>query len=109
MPSLAGYAHLAQDAGYCGGAPRVAEAGVRVVTILGLYRSGASPEDIAERYEGLRVGAVFSALAYAADHMDEIKAYLEEEERFTAELMKDHVPHPKLQAVRQHTEVLPGR
>ncbi|MBI3469396.1 MAG: DUF433 domain-containing protein, partial [Planctomycetes bacterium] len=81
MPSLAGYAHVAQDSGYCGGAPRVAEAGVRVVTVLQLYRSGIPPEEIADRYEGLTLGAVFSALAYAADHREEIDAYLAEEER----------------------------
>ena len=109
MPSLTGYAHLAQDSGYCGGAPRVAEAGVRVVTVWQLYRSGQSPTEIAQNYQSLPLGAVFSALAYAADHMDEIKAYLDEEERFTTELMKDYVPHPKLQAAREHTEVLPGR
>ena len=107
MPSLAGYAHLAQDPGYCGGAPRVAEAGVRVVTILGLYRSGVPPEEIAERYEGLRIGAVFSALAYAADHRDEIDAYLAKEERVTADALRNQIPHPKIQAARERTQILP--
>ena len=56
MPALNGYAHLAQDPGYCGGAPRVAEAGVRVVTVWQLYRSGQSPTEIAQNYQSLPLG-----------------------------------------------------
>ena len=109
MPDLAGYPYLAEDPNYCGGAPRVVQAGVRVVTIWRLYRSGVSADEISKNYESLPLGAVFSALAYAADHLDEIRAYIDEEERFTAELTKDHVSHPKLQAAREQTDVLYGR
>jgi len=47
--------------------------GIRVYTILGLKESGDTPEEIAEDF-GLPLGAVYEALAYAADHTEEMEA-----------------------------------
>jgi len=46
---------------------------VRVYTIQGLRESGDTPEEIAEAYR-LPLGAVYEALAYAADHPEEMDA-----------------------------------
>jgi uncharacterized protein (DUF433 family) len=107
MPPILGYAHLAKDPGYRGGAPRIAAHGLRVSGIVQMYRAGMTPEAISEAYQDLPLGAVFSALAYAADHPEEIEAEIAAEERNTAEAMKDYVFDPKLQAALERGEVLP--
>jgi uncharacterized protein (DUF433 family) len=55
------------------GVTEIAGRGVRVYTILGLRESGDSPEVIAEAYR-LPMGAVYEALAYAANHPEEMEA-----------------------------------
>jgi uncharacterized protein (DUF433 family) len=107
MPPIPGYAHLAQDPGYRGGAPRIAAHGLRVSGIVQMYRAGMTPEAICESYQDLPLGAVFSALAYAADHAQEIEAEIAEEQRDLAEAMKNYVRDPKLQAALERGDVLP--
>ncbi len=107
MPAIEGYKHLARDETHKGGKPRVAEAGVTVYTIVGLYEGGMSPEEISAEYDSLSVGAVFSALAYAADHAEEVKAYFDEAERDEAEFRRNHPLDPKLKAALEHPPFLP--
>ena len=64
------YKHLVQKPD---GTTEIVRRGVRVYTILGLKEAGDSPEVIADAY-GLPVGAVYEALAYAADHAEEMEA-----------------------------------
>ena len=64
------YKHLVQMPN---GTTEVARRGVRVYTILGLRESGDTPEEIAEDFS-LPLGTVYEALAYAADHPDEMEA-----------------------------------
>lgn len=47
--------------------------GVRVYTVLGLRQAGDTPEEIADAYR-LPLGAVYEALAYAADNPGEMDA-----------------------------------
>ena len=69
------YKHLIQKPN---GATEIAGRGVRVYTILGLSESGDSPVVIAKEYR-LPLGAVYEALAYAADHPDEMETIREAE------------------------------
>jgi uncharacterized protein (DUF433 family) len=55
------------------GDTEIARTGLRVYTVLGLYEMGDSAEYIADEYD-VSVAAVFEALAYAADHPDEMEA-----------------------------------
>src|SRR5215216_2588884 len=64
------FKHLATAAN---GATEIEGTGLRVYTILGLYEMGDSAECIAENYE-VPTAAVYEALAYAADHPEEIEA-----------------------------------
>jgi uncharacterized protein (DUF433 family) len=63
--------------------------GLRVYTILGEYEMGRSAEDIAEGHD-IPIAAVYEALAYAADHPDEMEAIAraddEADRRITARL-----------------------
>ena len=69
------YKHLVKKPN---GATEIDGRGIRVYTILGLTESGDSPEVIAKEYR-LPLGAVYEALAYAADHPEEMEAIRERE------------------------------
>jgi len=60
------------------GTTEIAGRGIRVYAILGLKESGDTPDEIAEDYK-LPLGAVYEALAYAADHPAEMEAIREVE------------------------------
>lgn len=60
----------------CGGRAVVADTRIRVSLILGLYRGGATVEEIVEAYPHLRPADVHDALAYAYDHPEEMAADL---------------------------------
>lgn len=47
--------------------------GLRVYTVLSLYETGDSTEYIADAYD-VPIAAVYEALAYAADHSEEMDA-----------------------------------
>jgi uncharacterized protein (DUF433 family) len=65
-------------------------AGVRVYTILGLRQAGDTPEEIADAYR-LPLGAVYEALAYAADNPEEMEAIRQVEAAIEREWMS-HLP-----------------
>jgi uncharacterized protein (DUF433 family) len=57
----------------------IAHTGVRAYTVQGLRLAGDTPEEIAEAYD-LPLGAVYEALAYAADHPEEMEAIAQADE-----------------------------
>ena len=106
MAAIPGYVHLDQDPDSSGGEPRVAGSGVRVYSIWVLGRAGWPPEKISQEYD-IPLGAVFSALAYAADHPQEMKSCLDEDQHAVAEFQDKGVVHPKLRAALEHNPILP--
>ena len=69
------YKHLVKKPN---GATEIAGRGIRVYTVLGLTESGDTPDVIAENYD-LPLGAVYEALAYAADRPEEMEAIRQKE------------------------------
>jgi uncharacterized protein (DUF433 family) len=63
-----------------GGRPRVAGTGVTVQRIVGWYKLGWSPEEIARRIGHLSLAQVHAALAYYHANRDEIEAAIAEDE-----------------------------
>jgi len=61
------------EPGLRGGRPVIAGTGVTVRTIVGHYKLGLSPEEIADQLE-LELAAVYAALAYYHAHRAEIEA-----------------------------------
>ncbi|HEX6511644.1 MAG TPA: DUF433 domain-containing protein [Chloroflexota bacterium] len=59
------------------GVTKIAGGGLCVFNVLGSYTSGDKPEEIAQAFE-LPLAAVFEALAYAAEHPQEMDALREE-------------------------------
>lgn len=64
------------------GRPRIAGTGITVRRIIGWYKLGLTPEEIADRIGQLTLAQVHSALAYYHANQEEIEAdiSLEEEE-----------------------------
>jgi len=77
------YRHLVQMPD---GTTEIAHRGVRVYTILGLKQAGDTPEMIADAYN-LPLGAVYEALAYAADHPEEMEAIRQAELAIQREIL----------------------
>lgn len=57
-----------------GGRPRIAGTGVTVQRVVGWYKLGLTPEEIAERIGHLSLAQVHAALTYYHANQDEIEA-----------------------------------
>jgi len=71
---------IAQTPDICGGRPRIAGTGVSIRRIVGCYKMGSSPEEIADQYGHLNLAQVHAALAYYHANLDQMEAELAEEE-----------------------------
>lgn len=63
-----------------GGRPRIAGTGVTVQRIVGWYKLGLSPEEIAHQFGHLSLAQVHAALAYYHANREEIEAAIAEDE-----------------------------
>ena len=63
-----------------GGRPKVSGTGVSVMRIVGWYKQGMSPEEIAAQYGHLTLAEVHAALAYYHANTEEIEADLADED-----------------------------
>ena len=80
---------ISRDPQYRDGKPCIAGTGITVHRIVGWYKAGLTPEEIADDYEHLSLAQVYAALAYyhanAAEIEKEIQAEEQESERLYAE------------------------
>jgi uncharacterized protein (DUF433 family) len=72
-----------------GGRPRIAGTGVTVRRIVGWYKLGLTPEQIADRTGHLTLAQVHAALAYYHANSEEIEADIAGEEAQIAQLQRD--------------------
>jgi uncharacterized protein (DUF433 family) len=73
-----------------GGRPRIAGTGVTVRRIVGWYKLGLTPEDIARRVGHLSLAQVHAALAYYHANREEIEAGIAAEEEKAERLEREH-------------------
>jgi uncharacterized protein (DUF433 family) len=73
-----------------GGRPRIAGTGVTVRRIVGWYKLGLSPEEIADRIGHLSLAQVYAALAYYHANREEIEADIVAEEAEAERLEREH-------------------
>jgi len=73
-----------------GGRPRIAGTGVTVRRIVGWYKLGLSPEEIADRIGHLSLAQVHAALAYYHANREEIEADITAEEAEAERLKHEH-------------------
>jgi uncharacterized protein (DUF433 family) len=73
-----------------GGEPRIAGTGVTVKRIVGWYKLGFSPEEIADKFGHLSLAQVYAALTYYHANRDEIETALTVEEETAKQLEQQH-------------------
>ena len=73
------------------GRPRIAGTGVTVRRIVGWYKLGLSPEEIARRVGHLSLAQVHAALAYYHANREAIEADIAAEEADFERLEREHV------------------
>ena len=73
-----------------GGRPRIAGTGVTVRRIVGWYKLGLSPEEIADRVGHLSLAQVHAALAYYHANREEIESDIAAEEIEAERLEREH-------------------
>lgn len=71
--------------GRCGGRAVIAGTRIRVSVVLWCHRHGMTVDEILRQYPRLRASDVYDALAYAADHPDEIEADLSADDETAAQ------------------------
>ena len=74
-----------------GGRPRIAGTGVTVMRIVGWYKMGHSPEEIADQYGHLTLAQVHAALAYYHANREEIDTDLTDEATEAERLERQHM------------------
>ena len=79
----------------------VGETRVPLDTVVGVYGTGASPEEIVRRYDTLRLADVFGVLSYYLAHRDEVDAYLAERRRLSAEVRAENQARFPTEGVRE--------
>ena len=72
-----------------GGRPHVAGTGVTVCRIVGWYKLGLNPEEIADRIGHLTLAQVYAALAYYHANQEEIETDIAAEEQEFQQLVED--------------------
>ncbi len=82
---------IVRTPGICGGRPRVAGSGVSVRRIVGWYKLGLSPEEIADEFGHLGLAQVYAALAYYHANREEIESDMAAEEAEAERIEREHV------------------
>jgi uncharacterized protein (DUF433 family) len=72
------------------GEPRIAGTGVTVKRIVGWYKLGFDPEEIADKFGHLSLAQVYAALTYYHANRDEIETLLLDEEETARRLEEQH-------------------
>ena len=73
-----------------GGRPRIAGTGVTVQRIVGWYKLGLSPEEIADEFGHLTLAQVYAALAFYHANRDEIEAAIAAEQKSADRLEREN-------------------
>ena len=72
------------------GRPRIAGTGVTVKRVVGWYKLGLSPEEIADEIGHLTLAQVYAALAYYHANRNEIEADIVDDDAEAARLEEAH-------------------
>ena len=68
------------------GTIRIAGSRVSLDSVIYHYRHGATAEEIALRFPGLRLADIHSCIAYCLNHQEEVDKYLADREQAAADL-----------------------
>lgn len=73
-----------------GGRPRIAGTGITIQRIVGWYKLGLNPEEIAERIGHLSLAQIHAALAYYHANREALEADMDTEEEDAQRLEREH-------------------
>lgn len=68
------------------GVLRVSGTRVTLDTVVGAFREGATPEEIAQQYPSLPLGDIYEVIGYALRHPEEVEEYLRKRACVAAEV-----------------------
>jgi uncharacterized protein (DUF433 family) len=80
------------------GRSRIAGTGVTVQSIVGLFKLGLSPEEIADEFGHLSLAQVYAGLAYYHANRQQIEATIASDRLETERLEQQHVGNRRLAA-----------
>lgn len=80
------------------GRPRLAGTGVTVQSIVGLFKLGLSPEEIADEFGHLSLAQVYAGLAYYHANREQIEAAIEADHMEVKRLEQEHIGGRRLAA-----------
>jgi uncharacterized protein (DUF433 family) len=86
---------IGRESGIRAGRPKIAGTGLTVRRIVGWYKMGLAPEDIALEYPHLTLAQVHAALAYYHANREEIEADIVQEEQAVAHWERQLESGPK--------------
>lgn len=72
------------------GAIRVAGTRITLDTLIGAYKRGDTPQEIAEGFPTLGLAVIYSVIAYYLHHQPELDAYLAEGEKQAEAFRRQH-------------------
>ena len=84
---------IEQSPGVRGGRARISGTGVTVQRIVGWYKLGLTPEEIADRVGHLSLSQVHAALAYYHLNQSDLEAAIAADDAEARQLEKEHRPH----------------
>jgi uncharacterized protein (DUF433 family) len=70
------------------GTVRVGGTRLTLETVLGAFKRGDSPQEIASAFPGLELGDVHAVITFYLRHRDEVEGYLREQESRAAEIRR---------------------
>ncbi len=88
---------LAEDSGVI----RVAGTRVTLDTVIGAFKSGATPEEIAQDYSSVPLADVYAVITYYLRHRSEVEEYLDRRAREHRELRCEIESRPGYQEFRE--------
>jgi uncharacterized protein (DUF433 family) len=82
---------IVKTPGTCGGKARIAGHRIRVLDIVAWHEhQGMSADEIATQYPSLTLSDVHTALAFYFDHIDDIRAEMQEERKIVEESRRNN-------------------
>ncbi len=81
---------ITQTPDLCGGRPRIAGTGVSVHRVVGWYKLGWSPDEIADRIGHISLAQVHAALTYYHAKQQAVEAQMADDEAEADRLEADH-------------------
>ena len=80
---------------------RVAGTRVTLDTLIGAFKRGATPEEIAQDYSAVSLADVYAVITYYLRHRSEVEEYLERRAREHAALRREIEGRPEYQELRE--------